>query len=112
MPTLPNELPCAAIAPAALDHDASSRGRAFLPNSAPSEKTSAKPGNARARGVPRWFRRTPQEEGVIYYLDDGRVRGVLLWNVWDKVDEARALIEEANQRDEDPPGPESLRGRL
>jgi NADPH-dependent 2,4-dienoyl-CoA reductase/sulfur reductase-like enzyme len=32
-------------------------------------------------------------KGVLYYLDHGRVRGVLLWNVWDKVDEARALIE-------------------
>ncbi len=30
--------------------------------------------------------------GVLYYLADGRVRGVLLWNVWGKVDEARALI--------------------
>ena len=31
-------------------------------------------------------------EGVVYYLDDGRVRGVLLWNVWGQVDAARALI--------------------
>jgi NADPH-dependent 2,4-dienoyl-CoA reductase/sulfur reductase-like enzyme len=30
--------------------------------------------------------------GVLYYLADRRVRGVLLWNVWGKVDEARALI--------------------
>lgn len=30
--------------------------------------------------------------GVLYYLDESRVRGVLLWNVWGKVDEARALI--------------------
>ncbi len=30
--------------------------------------------------------------GVLYYLDKQRVRGVLLWNVWGKVDEARALI--------------------
>jgi NADPH-dependent 2,4-dienoyl-CoA reductase/sulfur reductase-like enzyme len=34
----------------------------------------------------------PNEEGVIYYLKDGRVRGVLLWNVWGKVDAARELI--------------------
>jgi NADPH-dependent 2,4-dienoyl-CoA reductase/sulfur reductase-like enzyme len=36
-----------------------------------------------------------QEEyvtGVLYYLQEGRVRGVLLWNVWDKTDEARLLI--------------------
>lgn len=32
-------------------------------------------------------------QGVVYYMKDGRVRGVLLVNVWDKVDEARALIE-------------------
>ena len=31
--------------------------------------------------------------GVVYYMKDGRVRGVLLVDVWDKVDEARALIE-------------------
>jgi 3-phenylpropionate/trans-cinnamate dioxygenase ferredoxin reductase component len=46
-------------------------------------------------------------EGVVYYLDGGRVRGVLLWNVWDQVDAARELIAE--------PGPfdaASLRGRL
>ena len=34
----------------------------------------------------------PFKKGVIYYLDDGRVRGVLLWNVWDFVPEARALL--------------------
>lgn len=31
-------------------------------------------------------------KGVIYYLADGKVRGVLLWNTWDQVDAARALI--------------------
>jgi hypothetical protein len=31
----------------------------------------------------------PYREGVVYYLDDGRVRGVLLWNVWGQVDAAR-----------------------
>lgn len=36
----------------------------------------------------------PFKKGVVYYLDDGRVRGVLLWNVWEKVDEARALMKE------------------
>jgi 3-phenylpropionate/trans-cinnamate dioxygenase ferredoxin reductase component len=51
--------------------------------------------------------KTPYEEGVIYYLQAGRVRGVLLWNVWKKVDAARALIAE--------PGPfsaQNLKGRL
>ncbi len=34
----------------------------------------------------------PFKEGVIYYLQDAHVRGVLLWNVWDKVPAARSLI--------------------
>jgi 3-phenylpropionate/trans-cinnamate dioxygenase ferredoxin reductase component len=34
----------------------------------------------------------PFREGVIYYLKNGRVRGVLLWNTWGQVDAARALI--------------------
>jgi NADPH-dependent 2,4-dienoyl-CoA reductase/sulfur reductase-like enzyme len=33
-------------------------------------------------------------EGVVYYVQEGRVRGVLLWNTWGKVDAARALISE------------------
>ncbi len=32
-------------------------------------------------------------EGVVYYLDNGRVKGVLLWNVWEKVDAARKIID-------------------
>jgi NADPH-dependent 2,4-dienoyl-CoA reductase/sulfur reductase-like enzyme len=36
----------------------------------------------------------PNEEGVVYYLKDGRVRGVLLWNVWGQVQAARELIAE------------------
>ena len=36
--------------------------------------------------------KTEFREGVVYYLADGKVRGVLLWNTWGKVDEARALI--------------------
>ena len=36
----------------------------------------------------------PFKKGVIYYLADGRVRGVLLWNVWDTVPAARALMTE------------------
>lgn len=34
----------------------------------------------------------PFREGVIYYLRDGRVRGVLLWNVWQQIPVARELI--------------------
>ena len=46
-------------------------------------------------------------EGVVYYLDRGRVRGVLLWNTWGQVDAARALIAEPG-----PFRPEQLKGRL
>jgi NADPH-dependent 2,4-dienoyl-CoA reductase/sulfur reductase-like enzyme len=34
----------------------------------------------------------PFKKGVVYYLGEDRVRGVLLWNVWDSVPEARALL--------------------
>jgi 3-phenylpropionate/trans-cinnamate dioxygenase ferredoxin reductase component len=34
----------------------------------------------------------PNRKGVVTYLEDGRPRGVLLWNVWDRVDAARDLI--------------------
>jgi NADPH-dependent 2,4-dienoyl-CoA reductase/sulfur reductase-like enzyme len=47
------------------------------------------------------------KKGVVYYLANGRVRGVLLWNVWDSVPKARELIAQ--------PGPFSavnLKGRL
>jgi 3-phenylpropionate/trans-cinnamate dioxygenase ferredoxin reductase component len=36
----------------------------------------------------------PFNKGVIYYLENKRVRGVLLWNVWEQVDKARALMAE------------------
>ena len=32
------------------------------------------------------------EKGIVYYLKDNTIRGVLLCNVWDKVDAARASI--------------------
>jgi len=34
----------------------------------------------------------PFRKGVIYYLKENKVRGVLLWNVWGKVNAARDLI--------------------
>lgn len=46
-------------------------------------------------------------EGIVYYLEDGRVKGVLLWNTWGQVDAARDLIEEGKQY-----GPGELKGRL
>jgi NADPH-dependent 2,4-dienoyl-CoA reductase/sulfur reductase-like enzyme len=49
----------------------------------------------------------PYRDGVVYYLRDGRVRGVLLWNVWKQVDAARRLIAEPG-----PFEPADLKGRL
>jgi 3-phenylpropionate/trans-cinnamate dioxygenase ferredoxin reductase subunit len=34
-------------------------------------------------------------QGIVYYLSQGRIRGVLLWNVSDKVDAARDVIAQA-----------------
>ena len=39
----------------------------------------------------------PFRKGVIYYLRDGRVRGVLLWNTWGQVDAATQLIVEKSR---------------
>jgi NADPH-dependent 2,4-dienoyl-CoA reductase/sulfur reductase-like enzyme len=36
----------------------------------------------------------PHREGVVFYLRDDVIRGVLLWNVWNKVEWARGLIKE------------------
>jgi 3-phenylpropionate/trans-cinnamate dioxygenase ferredoxin reductase component len=37
----------------------------------------------------------PFRKGVVYYLEEKRVRGVLLWNVWGQVETARKLIAES-----------------
>jgi 3-phenylpropionate/trans-cinnamate dioxygenase ferredoxin reductase subunit len=47
------------------------------------------------------------ETGVIYYLRDGKVRGVMMCNVWDKVEIARELIKKANKMT-----PEKLSGLI
>jgi NADPH-dependent 2,4-dienoyl-CoA reductase/sulfur reductase-like enzyme len=49
----------------------------------------------------------PFQKGTIYYLKDGQVRGVLLWNLWKQVDNARALMKEKG-----PFEAEDLLGRL
>jgi NADPH-dependent 2,4-dienoyl-CoA reductase/sulfur reductase-like enzyme len=46
--------------------------------------------NSKLQTVVDW--QEPFKKGIVYYLDNGRVRGVLLWNVWDSVPEARALL--------------------
>ena len=50
---------------------------------------------------------TENNTGVLYYLKDKKVRGVMLCNVWDKVDAARALI-----REQKTVAPEDLIGRI
>lgn len=47
------------------------------------------------------------DTGVIYYLRDKKVRGVMLCNVWDKVDDARRVIREGA-----PVTPDKLRGMI
>ncbi len=37
----------------------------------------------------------PFKKGVVYYLSNGKVRGVLLWNVWDSIDKARELVSQS-----------------
>jgi len=49
----------------------------------------------------------PFRTGVVYYLKDHRVRGVLLWNTWGQVDAARRLIAEGREHTA-----EDLMGRL
>lgn len=47
------------------------------------------------------------KKGTIYYLDKGRVRGVVLWNFWKQVKNARALLMEKG-----PFKAEDLKGRM
>jgi NADPH-dependent 2,4-dienoyl-CoA reductase/sulfur reductase-like enzyme len=46
--------------------------------------------DSRLEAVEDW--QEPYRKGVVTYVEDGRPRGVLLWNVWDKLDEARDLL--------------------
>ncbi len=47
------------------------------------------------------------DTGVIYYLKDGKVRGAMMCNVWEKVDAARELIKSGRTV-----SPEDLRGAI
>ena len=49
----------------------------------------------------------PYKRGVVYYMDHGRVRGVLLWRLLRQLDPARSLIAEPG-----PFKPADLLGRL
>jgi NADPH-dependent 2,4-dienoyl-CoA reductase/sulfur reductase-like enzyme len=46
--------------------------------------------DSRLEAVEDW--QEPYRKGVVTYVEDGKPRGVLLWNVWDKIDEARDVI--------------------
>lgn len=61
--------------------------------------------DARLQLVSDWAE--PGKSGVFYYLDDGLVRGVLLWNTWGQVDAARELIVAGRRVT-----PDQLKGRL
>lgn len=61
--------------------------------------------DSRLETVADW--QEPYRKGVVYYLRGGRVRGVLLWNVWDQVEAARKLIAQPG-----PFRPEDLKGKL
>ena len=62
--------------------------------------------DSRLKMVEDW-KEEPYKKGVVYYLDDGNLRGVLLWNVWDKVEAARELM-----RTVGPKRAENLLGKL
>ena len=48
-------------------------------------------------------------QGVVYYLDErSRLVGVLLWNVWERIDAARDLLRERASW----PNPQALAGRI
>ncbi len=61
--------------------------------------------DSRLETIAEW--EDPNRKGVVCYLDDGKPRGFLLWDVWGKVDAARELITAA-----EPVDAESLRALL
>ena len=46
--------------------------------------------DSRLEAVEDW--QEPYRKGVVTYVENGRPRGVLLWNVWDKIDAGRDLL--------------------
>ena len=51
--------------------------------------------------------RQPFEKGTVYYVADGRVRGIVLWNVRKRVEAARSLVAQSG-----PLKAEELLGRI
>jgi NADPH-dependent 2,4-dienoyl-CoA reductase/sulfur reductase-like enzyme len=46
--------------------------------------------DSRMETIADW--KKPFDTGIVYYLKDGRIRGVMMCNVWEKVEEVRGLI--------------------
>jgi NADPH-dependent 2,4-dienoyl-CoA reductase/sulfur reductase-like enzyme len=61
--------------------------------------------DSRLETIAEWAE--PNRKGVVCYVDDGKPRGFLLWDVWDRVDAARDLI-----RGAEPVSGETLRGLM
>jgi NADPH-dependent 2,4-dienoyl-CoA reductase/sulfur reductase-like enzyme len=61
--------------------------------------------DSRLQTVAEWAE--PNRKGVVCYVEDGKPRGFLLWDVWGKVDAARELIAAGGDVE-----PETLRGLL
>lgn len=61
--------------------------------------------NSKMQIIEDW--QEPNKKGVVYYLEDGRVRGVLTWDIFGKVNEATALMQE-----EGPFKAKDLKGRI
>jgi NADPH-dependent 2,4-dienoyl-CoA reductase/sulfur reductase-like enzyme len=55
--------------------------------------------DSRLETVAEWAE--PNRKGVVAYVDDGKARGFLLWDVWGKVDAARELITKSAAVDAD-----------
>ncbi len=55
--------------------------------------------DSRLETVAEWTE--PNRKGVVCYVEDGKPRGFLLWDVWDKVDAARELIAAGDPVDRD-----------
>jgi NADPH-dependent 2,4-dienoyl-CoA reductase/sulfur reductase-like enzyme len=39
----------------------------------------------------------PYKKGTIFYLNEGKIRGLIFWNLWDKVDLGREIIREGKE---------------
>ncbi|MDR3576328.1 MAG: FAD-dependent oxidoreductase [Anaerolineaceae bacterium] len=57
--------------------------------------------------VEDWNEPFPNGQGVIYYMKSNRVRGIVLWNIWQKLKDARQVIAEPS-----PFKSEDLKGRI